>query len=446
MVKPMADAVHYFPSSFLWGTATASHQVEGQGIHSDWWAWEQTSGKIVNGDQSGLACDWWGGRYMEDFDRAAADGQNAHRLSIDWARIEPRPAIWDEDALIQYREMLTALHERNIEPVVTLCHYAHPQWFIEQGGWERADSVRIFERYVRKVARALGDKVRLWCTLNEPNAYWISAYVAGVFPPGKSDVRLAFTVNTNLYRAHVAAYHALHAERPNAQVGWALYIRLLDPWRPKLALDRWVANRQHELFNAAWPRAAQTGDLRNLFGKVSIPEGKGALDWIGLNYYTRDMVSFDLTKPRELFGRRFFHPDDETSESGFIASYPEGIYRVLKWARQFGKPMYITESGVEDSTDSLRQRYLLSHLRQVWRAVNFNWPVRGYFHWTLVDNFEWDRGWSQRFGLYALNVENQERTARPSARLYAEICKQGAISSQMVKQYAPELLDSMFPG
>jgi len=147
----MAEATHYFPPGFMWGTATASHQVEGQNVDSDWWAWEQTPGKIHAGQRSGLACDWWGGRYLEDFDRAADGGQNAHRLSVEWARIEPNPAIWDEDALARYREMLQALRARNIEPMVTLCHYCHPQWFIERGGWERADAPALFTRYVRKV-------------------------------------------------------------------------------------------------------------------------------------------------------------------------------------------------------------------------------------------------------------------------------------------------------
>lgn len=442
----MADAIHYFPRSFKWGTATASHQVEGNNVHSDWWAWEQLPNTIHGGDKSGAACDWWGGRYKDDFDLAAEGGQNAHRMSIEWARVEPRPAIWDEDALQQYREILQALHRRGLEPMVTLCHFCHPQWFTERGGWERADAAHLFERYVRKVVKTLSDLVSVWCTLNEPNAFWISAYVAGVFPPGKTDVRLSQQVNANMYRAHVTAYHAVHALQPEAQVGWAMYIRLLDPARPEFAPDRWVAKRQHNIFNDAWARASVDGYLRTVFGRVSAPEGKGALDWIGVNYYTRDMVAFDISRPRELFGRRFFNPADELSETGFIASYPEGLYRALRWANQFGKPIYVTESGVEDSSDTLRPRYLLSHLRQVWRATNFNWPVCGYFHWTLVDNFEWERGWSQRFGLYALDTATQQRTPRPSAHLYAEICKSSSISTDMAARYAPELLETMFPG
>ena len=154
---------------------------------------------------------------------------------------------------------------------------------------------------------------------------------------------------------------------------------------------------------------------------------------------------FDLMKPSELFGRRYYRPEAELSESGFIAHEPDGIYEALTWGNQFNVPMIITENGVEDASDGLRPRYLVEHLHQVWRAVNLNLPVRGYFHWTLVDNFEWAAGWTMRFGLWELDPETQTRRKRPSADLYAEICRENGISSEMVARYAPQIFEKMFP-
>ena len=158
------------------------------------------------------------------------------------------------------------------------------------------------------------------------------------------------------------------------------------------------------------------------------------------------MIAFNLLKPGELFARRFYPATDELSSTGFIANVPEGMFEALKWGQKFKLPILITENGVEDAEDKLRPRYLIQHLHQVWRAVNFNFPIKGYFHWTLVDNFEWERGWTQRFGLWELDVDTQARRKRPSADLYAEICRENAISSDMVARYAPELLETLFPG
>ncbi|HUN22444.1 MAG TPA: family 1 glycosylhydrolase [Anaerolineales bacterium] len=441
----MPNATYTFPHNFLWGTATASHQVEGNNLYSDWWHWEQQPGKIKEGHTSGLACDWWGGRYLEDFDRMVAGSQNAHRLSVEWARIEPTPAFWDEDALDQYRQMLLALKARNIQPMVTLCHYCHPQWFLEMGGWQNPQSVAQFERYARKVVNTLGDLCDCWLTLNEPNAYVFQAYMDGNFPPGKKDMNAAFEVGTNLFRAHVSAYHAIHNLQPGAQVGWALYVLLLDPANPASWFDQQVTDQQHRLFNDAWPSGYVTGEYQTLLKAIPVPQAKGALDWVGLNYYQRQLVRFNPLQPTHLFGERFSHPQDEKSETNFISIHPQGLLRVIKWGAQLGLPMYITENGVEDSTDRIRPRFLAQHLRALWLACMQNYDVRGYFHWTLVDNFEWERGWTQRFGLYALDTATQTRTARPSAHMYAKICRENALSSAVVAEYAPEVLAQLFP-
>jgi len=230
-------------------------------------------------------------------------------------------------------------------------------------------------------------------------------------------------------------------------VGLPIHFRPIEPARPGNGLDERVARAQFNLFSGLFFDAIRTGAMRRLIGKpVPIPEAKGTLDYFGLNYYTAQVARFDLTNPGELFGRRSFPPGAEVDEARWYASYPPGFFWSLKWARNYGLPIYVTENGIGDEADRLRPRYLITHLRELWKAVNYNWGVRGYFHWSLVDNFEWERAWTHRFGLYALNTETQARTPRPSAKLYAEICKAGALSSDMVARYAPELLEKMFPG
>ena len=179
---------------------------------------------------------------------------------------------------------------------------------------------------------------------------------------------------------------------------------------------------------------------------VRLPEAAGTQDFLGINYYTREQVAFSLLDGKTLFGKRFFRKGAELSDTGMIANEPEGMFEALRWGLRFKVPMIVTENGVENADDHLRPRYLVQHLYQVWRAVNFNWPVKGYFHWTLVDNFEWERGWTQRFGLWELNPATQARRKRHSADLYAEICRANGISSDVVAQYAPQILGNLFPG
>jgi beta-glucosidase len=210
-------------------------------------------------------------------------------------------------------------------------------------------------------------------------------------------------------------------------------------------LDRWAAGFQSQMFNDMFPRAAQTGKLRLLYRTVKIPEAARTQDFLGVNYYTRDMVSFDLRHADTLFGRNYYRPDAERSATGFLALEPDGFYEALKWGLQFNVPMLVTENGVEDAEDKIRPRYIAEHIMKMWRAVNFNWPVKGYFHWSLVDNFEWERGWSQRFGLWGLDVDTQARIRRPSVDFYAEICKENGMSSAMVAKYCPEVKSKLFP-
>ena len=439
----MTQATYHFPRGFLWGTATAAYQVEGNNTNSNWYAWEQLPGKIINGDRAGAACEWWNGRWREDFHRAAEGAQNAHRMSVEWSRIQPSPDRWDEEALNRYVDMVRGLVELNMTPLVTLHHYSDPQWFVDMGGWENESAAGYFEKYVRKVVYALKDYVNLWCTLNEPNGYAAQGFVVGTFPPGKKDFSLGFKVMVHLVQAHAAAYHAIHQLQPEARVGMANYYRSLQPAKPWFPLDGLVTLLLRSL-NDIFPSASRDGVVRFITRRVRVPEAKGTQDFLGIDYYTRDYVSFDL-RSSELFSWRFYRADAERSTTGFLANEPAGMYEALKWGRKYNLPIIITENGFDDAEDRVRPRYMVEHLHQVWRAVNFNWPIKGYFHWTLVDNFEWERGWTQRFGLWELDLATQARHKRPSADLYAEICRENGISDDMVRRYAPTALPALFP-
>lgn len=441
----MAEATFYFPRGFLWGTATSAHQVEGNNTHNSWWAWEQEAGRIVHEHKSGLACDWWGGRWREDLDRAAEAHQNAHRLSIEWSRLQPTADRWDEDALDHYRQIMRGLQERNLTTLVTLHHFTDPQWLVEREGWLSGEAVEHYVAYVRKVVEALKEYVSLWLTFNEPNLYTLFGYVQGVFPPGKKDLGAALRVATNILHAHAEAYRVIHNLQPQARVGFVHYYLSLKAVKTWFPLDQAASSLQFNLVNNIFTSAISSGVMRLPGLHKHLPEAKGTLDFIGIDYYTRMRVKFNLLKPAEMFGERIFPPKADLSEDGWIANEPEGMFEAIRWALSLNIPIIITENGVNDAEDLLRPRYLIQHLHQVWKAVNFNFPVKGYFHWTLVDNFEWDRGWTQRFGLWALDVNTQVRTKRPSANLYAEICKQNGIVSDTVNKYAPEIFEKMFP-
>jgi beta-glucosidase len=435
----MAQATMFFPEDFRWGTATASHQVEGNNTRNDWWQWEE-QGAILDGGRSGRACDWWENAEA-DLDAAAQMGTNAHRLSLEWSRIEPEPSAFADDALARYREILHGLHERGIEPMVTLHHFSNPLWLVEKGCFGSGIVVDYFQRYTTKVVEALGDLVSHWITINEPLVYVVMRYLEGVFPPpAQKGWGSAARALHNLLRSHAVAYHTIKEAQPQAQISIAKNMLVFDPWPGTSRLNGWWANQISWLFNDWWMEAMTDGRLRFPLGRGRIEGLAGSYDFVGVNYYTR-------------FYSRLFHLYEREWEPGAVVSdgnygevYPAGLFRVIKQARRYQKPIYITENGVPDRTDRLRPSFLLTHLREVWRAVSFNWPIMGYYHWSLVDNFEWDRGWTQRFGLLALDPETQERKWRKSAHLYSEICQSRSISSDMAERYAPEVLPNLFPG
>jgi beta-glucosidase len=438
-----------FPQGFLWGTATSAYQVEGNNTKNDWWAFEQQPDAIWHDDRSGLACDWW--RNAEgDFDLMAEMGHNTHRLSVEWSRIEPEEDTFDPAAIARYREMLTGLRERGIEPIVALFHFTTPLWLARNGGWRNPAVVEHIRRFVRYTAEQLGDLVTLWCTINEPSVYATLGYLFGEHAPGVKSWRLCFRVLSHQLQAHAAAYRAIHELDENAQVGLAKATQIFDPLEPTDWASGRLARLLDYLFNGIVLRAVEDGRLRSPLGLGIRRHGPlvDSLDWLGVNYYSRRRVSL-----RRGGGDRMsvLHrtPGAEVSDSGrggpYSEIYPQGLCRVLKRVAGLGKPIYVTENGLPDADDDQRPRFVLTHLSQMHRAMAEGVDVRGYYHWTFVDNFEWAEGWALDFGLVALDVETQARAPRPSARLYSEIIEANAVTREMVKAYAPEVLGDIFP-
>jgi beta-glucosidase len=441
-------AIHSFPSGFLWGTASAAHQNEGDN-DNDWSRWERQPGHVWNDLPSGTACEWWAGRYEEDFDRAAAMHNNSLRFSVEWSRIEPRPGQFDEAAIDRYREMLRALRERGLTPMVTLHHFTNPLWFADQGEWRHPDAPALFARYVEYTVARLKGYCSLWCTINEPMVYATQGYSFGSWPPGTQSRAGVTQVAIQLVKAHARAYHAIKALQPESQVGYATHHLGLEPAAPRW-LNRQAARLVDHFFNQMFLLALRDGVLSPGGRAIPIPEAKGTLDWIGLQYYQVFKVGFTPFSPASFFLRQSIPTEGLIGPPPWGGVRPEAIFDHLKWLDKTLNhlPIYITECGVPDPDDKLRPEYLIKTVRAVWKAVNFNFPIKGLFFWTLVDNFEWDKGYNPafNFGLYHLDRATQIRTPRKSAELFAAISKHNGLSSEMVEKYAPHLLETYFPG
>lgn len=418
-----------FPEGFLWGTATSSHQVEGGNYLNDWWEFEHCPGRIHDGKTSAEACRHFE-LYHSDLQLIQSLYQNTHRFSLEWSRIEPEEGRYNSAAIDHYRSVLEAMRLCKLEPMLTIHHFTNPLWLARKGGWENPEVVGHFERLVKLVASEYGDLVRYWVTINEPMVYAVMGYLLLRWPPAKSSVRLAFRCAANFARAHASAYGILHKHASRQpMVGIAHNMRIFDPARPSSWLDQKAARLQDYIFNEVFLNCLQEGRLRPPLGTEMLAS-RETLDFIGLNYYSRDLVKFDPRQFSTLFGRNSPSPDAELSLFGWEI-YPEGIYRLCKRLSVYGRPIFITENGLPDEDDSQRPRFLLDHLRWLHRAISEGVDVRGYYHWSFIDNFEWAEGYATPFGLVAFDPVTYERTVKESGRLYAEICRSGRITAAM---------------
>jgi beta-glucosidase len=420
---------HPFPPDFAWGVATSSHQVEGCNFNNQWSAWERR-GRIKSGDRAGMACDWW--RNAErDFDLAQSLGVNALRLSLEWSKIEPEEGRWDKASINRYRDMLKGLRERGIRPFVTLHHFTNPLWFEAKRAFLSPRSIPLFQRFTRHAVEALGDLCTDWTTFNEPNVYASLGYFLGEFPPGHAGrfVQVGL-VTRNLLLAHAAAYRTIHALQPNANVGWAQHFVVFKPRRPWLAVDRWITSFIDRRFNQNFADSIETGRAPfplNEFGD-RLQEVQGTCDYVGINYYSRLRAGLAPASPQTLFFRLTVPPNKPQGDPGievpYGEAYPEGLRRAVERFASFRKPIYILENGVPDRADRIRPWVLQSATEQLRGLLKEGADIRGYFHWSLTDNFEWNEGWHLRFGLFELDPKTQARKLRPSAQVYAQIIRE----------------------
>jgi beta-glucosidase len=399
--------VRDFPPEFLWGSSTSAHQVEGGNIANDWSEWEGSPGALAI-EPSGLAIDQYE-RFDDDFALLASLGQNAHRFSLEWSRIEPAPGTFDEGELQHYADVLTSLHRHGLTPVVTLHHKTVPLWFARRGGWLAPDALEHFARYANAVASRLGSQMSYVCTINEPQIIAVFGHLTGQFPPALRDAPAAELVNRVLMQAHRIGVAALRAHAPASLVGTCLQLVPLSPLRPDDPED-----------------VETTALLRRLIVDDHLADlraGGDVGDWVGLQYYTRAAVDSrlpGLIAPASA--------DVESTQMGWEI-YPEGFGQMIRAAASTGLPVLVTENGVATADDGQRLRYLQSHLHELRAAMRDGVDVRGYLHWSAFDNFEWNHGYMPTFGLIGIDRDNGlERIVRPSAVAYGCLATTGQLS------------------
>ena len=420
-----------FPREFLWGVASAAHQVEGDCHNNNWSAWENardTQGRprIKNAQVAGKACEHWT-RFREDIRLMQELGVKAYRFSMEWSKIEPSEGVIDSSALRHYHEVCAALLVAGIKPVVTLHHFTHPLWFEARGAFEREENIAAFVRFSELLFREFHEQVEVWCTLNEPEVFAAQGYFLGVFPPGKQDPRLTAEVLKNLLLAHVQVYERLKQLPGGAQakIGLVKNIMQFEPSRRWHPLDWLLAHKLNALFTESILDFFQDGDFDfSMPGLASLhyrdERATHALDFIGLNYYSHLHVKFNWST-QEFF--KFTFPDDAVMTDMPYTIYPEGFYRALQAVQQLGVPIYVTENGIADARDDRRALFITRYLYALQRAMQEGADVRGYFYWSLTDNFEWAEGYDMKFGLYEVDFNTQERKLREGAKAFVQAVK-----------------------
>lgn len=402
-----------FPEGFLWGAATSAYQVEGNNINADWWCWEEDFVGKPGGpkEKSGIACDSYN-RYEEDFDLARSLNHNAHRLSIEWSRIEPQEGYFDEKEIEHYKNVLRAARSRGMSTFVTLWHFTLPLWVRQKGGWKYPQTPYYFARFATLVAKEFGEYIDYFATLNEPLVYLALRHISSIWSQFKSP--LQFTQGwIGLIRGHRAAYDAIKSVNSRYKVGFVENVMDMEP-RYRGFLNELACNVRKVIEYKTF-----------LFFVV------GKSDFIGVNYYFHNVVG-----PWDFFGKNdTVSSPGEKSDWGWQI-YPVGIYRVVKELASYKKPIFISENGLADAKDTRRESFIVRHLYYLRRAIAEGVDVKGYFHWSLLDNFEWAEGYTKKFGLIDVNRDNNlTRKIRQSAYSYAQICKENGISEELLKKF-----------
>ncbi len=405
-----------FPKGFYWGASTASHQVEG-GTVNQWSVWElghanelaktaksrigqlhswrdiKEQAEKPDNYVSGQGVDHYK-RYRHDFDIAQSLNMNAFRFGIEWSRLEPSEGQWDEKAVEHYKKYIAELRSRNMEPFLNIWHWTMPTWFAEKGGFVRTKNLKYWRRFVHKVADEFGADLKYIITINEPNVYTSFSYLTGEWPPQDTNFVNFTRVYLNLVKAHRQAYRILKRQYPKLQVGIAAQLANIQARRPHSLIDE-----------------AATWWMRYFWNWWFINRIRRQQDFVGFNYYFSDYYR----------GFRRDNPREPLNDLGWYME-PEGLYPLLTrvWAH-YKKPIFITENGTADAKDAFRQWWLEETFVAMERALSDGVDIKGYFHWSLLDNFEWKYGWWPRFGLVEVDRENgMRRKVRPSAKWLAQ--------------------------
>jgi beta-glucosidase len=402
-----------FPAGFLWGSATAGHQIEGDNVNSQWWHREQ---KGETRHKSGKACNHYE-LYKQDIDLVRELGHQAFRLSIEWSRIEPTEGHWDEAALAHYLDELELLKARGIQVFLTLHHYTHPQWFEDLGQFYKYENLKYFERFVNYVVPKVAPFVDNWHVFNEFNHVFTG------------DRKL------NMIRAHALGYHII---KQHSQA-WVSTAHAFIDFFPTLRYDKFdniAAEYQDWSINEFFFHAIRTGELiYPQMEAIDAPDVKGAIDYWAVNTYIREMANARVPSMR---GPRFVHKNLKMISHDFYLGemFPESMITLLDRIRD--KPVIITENGCSCNDDRFRIVWLALHLCALKEAMDRGVDVRGYLYWSLMDNFEWG-SFDPRFGLVHVDFETFARTPRPSASFFRDIIQHNGVTPAMIRKYLKEL-------
>lgn len=423
-----------FPDGFLWGSATSAYQIEG-GNHNDWSEWEQSPrrleslkkrGEDPNLFMSGRACDSWN-RWEKDVALLKELHQKVYRFSIEWSRVEPEEGKFDSDAIQRYISFVKSLCDAGIEPVVTLWHFTNPAWIQERGGWLNPSTPDALLRFIQVAVDNLKPYVKTWVTLNEATTVYAGlSYIRGVWPPQHKNIWQALRVARHMIRAHRLAYRAIHAayeqDSPKQSHDVERDTNPLNARRASMSHNVRVGiveNLTYVVHGRRWYQRGLGAVYDYIRNHIGLSRMAPYFDFIGLNYYH---VERRFGGTPQIFSPGRIVPDP------YWELHAEGMYQSLKSLTRYKKPILITENGLPDAEDAHRGMFIRDHLHAVWRALQDGVDVRGYMHWSLLDNFEWASGYAPRFGLVAVDRTTLERTIRPSARMYAIICKDNQVT------------------
>lgn len=420
-----------FPADFTFGVATAAYQVEGT-IENDWSAWERL-GKLKEPHQrNGRACGHWD-KFFDDVALIQGTGASAYRLSIEWARVEPRRGEWDDAAWNGYRARLEALVRGGIRPIVTFHHFTHPAWFHAETPWHEPSSLVSWKRYALRCAELLDGLDAAVTTINEPNVLLLGGYLGGMIPPGINDGKKAFAAAANLMRAHVIARQAVidRSHGKPVTVGIAQNVMIFAPKRWWHPLDQALTRLSESNYNHAFLETLSTGKLSLSMpgltsGSERIDGAEKSMEFTGVNYYTRTHLKFETKPPFVAF--QF----DDKHQRGLTdigwEYYPEGFGWLLRQMKRYQVPIWVTENGLDDREGKRRPQFLYDHLREVALARAEGVDIRAYLHWSLMDNFEWLEGYGPRFGLYRVDFETLERTRTPGCDYFEKVARSRVLS------------------